>query len=67
MINTQIKSHWKLASRALIKAATVTISITFSYFRAKFYLVKNADRLEDDRRASIKFFNDLSEEYFDKI
>lgn len=49
MINTQIKSHWRLARRALWKAIVVTLQVTTTYFRAKYYIVKNSERLQRRR------------------
>jgi hypothetical protein len=48
-MNTQVKSHWRLARRATWKAITVTLSVAAAYLRAKYYIVKHSERLQKKR------------------
>lgn len=58
----QIKSHWKLAYKTFIKAVKVTISTMLQIIRAKFYIIKNDERLLRQRHQLLKNY----QEYVDR-
>jgi hypothetical protein len=66
MINTQIKSHWRLAGRTVWKAIVVTLMVASSYVRAKYYIVKNSERLQRKRIDLDKEILQLGKEQLDK-
>lgn len=67
MINTQIKSHWKLAGRAFIKAIKVSVSIAINAVKATIYRAKMQEKLQKQRRESEQEFNNAVEKYFESM
>lgn len=65
MINTQIKSHWKLAGRTFIKAVKVSLSIAISSVRATIYSIKVKEGLLKQRRECDQKLNNAVESYFE--
>ena len=66
MINTQIKSHWRLAFRTLSKAIKITFSIIGESIRAKIYIIRNTDRLSEQRRETENNILASADEYWDR-
>ncbi len=49
-MNTAIKSHWRLAWRAFVKALKVTLQTLSAAVRARYYSVRISEKLQEDRR-----------------
>lgn len=48
-MNKQIKSHWRLAYKAVAKAVKVTFSVIIETIKAKKYIFLNEERLYRER------------------
>lgn len=67
MINTQIRSHWRLAFKATGKAIQVTCSVALASLRARLYIIKGSERLMQKRMELERQILQAAEESINKV
>lgn len=66
-MNTQIKSHWRLARKSLWRAISISFSVCYSSLRARLYSISVSEKIMRQRMDYDKLLKNKIEQYLDEV